>query len=266
MKRFVRLARETVVRRIKDSGLLPSYRVRENLAKKYLGGCGLEIGALHLPLAVPTGVTVRYVDLATREEQIRLHPELPADRIVHTDYVDDGFALRTIEPASQDFVIANHVLEHSPNPLQVLMNWGRVVKPGGILFISTPLADKCFDKGRSITSIEHLIEDYRLCGSGNTSAYALANREHYREWLTVSEPAIRRSRGEEVKPLSPEQLECDIDSFSSRSTEIHFHTFTQQSFMQMLEYFVHTLVPAAELREVRSSRGARECVAIVQKK
>src|SRR5215212_7552941 len=36
--------------------------VREDAARRYLRGSGVEVGALHLPLRVPRTVTVRYVD------------------------------------------------------------------------------------------------------------------------------------------------------------------------------------------------------------
>ncbi len=35
---------------------------RENITEKYIKGTGIEIGALHLPLAIPIESTVRYVD------------------------------------------------------------------------------------------------------------------------------------------------------------------------------------------------------------
>jgi len=40
--------------------------------------------------------------------------------------------------ASFDRLIATHVLEHLPNPVQVLKEWNRVVKPGGIISIVLP--------------------------------------------------------------------------------------------------------------------------------
>ncbi|MCP6623602.1 class I SAM-dependent methyltransferase, partial [Klebsiella pneumoniae] len=78
-----------------------------------------------------------------REENIRKFPELDAASIVPTDYLEDGFTLASIPDCSQDFVIANHVLEHASNPLQVLSNWARVLRPGGTLFITVPIGSRC---------------------------------------------------------------------------------------------------------------------------
>ena len=40
--------------------------------------------------------------------------------------------------SSVDRLIATHVLEHLPNPVEVLIEWNRVVRPGGIISIVLP--------------------------------------------------------------------------------------------------------------------------------
>lgn len=49
----------------------------------------------------------------------------------------DATALK-IPDHSVDRLIATHVLEHLPNPVNVLREWNRVVKPGGIISIVLP--------------------------------------------------------------------------------------------------------------------------------
>src|SRR5207249_5036937 len=49
---------------------------REAIARRYLRGTGIEIGALHNPLRLPRGVDVRYVDRMTVPELRRHYPEL----------------------------------------------------------------------------------------------------------------------------------------------------------------------------------------------
>jgi len=39
---------------------------------------------------------------------------------------------------SQDFIIANHVLEHVINVIQSVRRWYEVLKPNGILYLSVP--------------------------------------------------------------------------------------------------------------------------------
>lgn len=250
---------------LKESGLLPSYKVRERLAARYLRGVGLEIGALHLPLKVPPGVTVKYVDLSSREQNIKKFPELIAKKIVETDYVENGFELFSIPDKSQNFVIANHVLEHASNPLQVLLNWGRTLTDNGKLFITIPLADKSFDKGRPLTSPAHLINDYKLCLEDRYEEFVELNREHYREWLSVSEPSIMAERGVNFHQLSEEDMVKRIEEMVGSSTEIHFHTFSDLSFAELLNNFVSNIVRNFQVLEIRKSRGGGECVALLGK-
>src|ERR1700691_4362460 len=86
---------------------------REDLARRYLRGDGIEIGAMHKPLRVPSRASVRYVDMMTREELLaRYEPtkHFPAGWVVETDVVDDGQSLRTFADDSVDFIVANHML------------------------------------------------------------------------------------------------------------------------------------------------------------
>ena len=91
--------------------------LRYLVARRYLGGEGIEIGALLLPLKVPRAARVRYVDRYTLAGLREHCPELAAYTLVDPDIVDDGEVLTTLTDGSQDFVIANHVSEHTQDPV-----------------------------------------------------------------------------------------------------------------------------------------------------
>lgn len=256
----------TIKNAVKESGLLPSYRVREKLAVLYLQGEGLEIGALHLPLKTPRDVIVKYVDIATREENIRRFPELDGSRIVNTDYLENGFEVTTIADASQDFVIANHVLEHADNPVKILLNWSRVLKPGGIIMVTVPVAARCFDKGRLETPLEHFIDDYRLNEAGEPALFKERNREHFAEWLRTAEPNVIKLRGGIVSEPDEESFARRLEKMSeAESMDIHYHTFSEASFKKLLDYFVAEIARDFRVMEIRGSRGGGEVVAIMKK-
>lgn len=61
-----------------------------------------------------------------------------AKRYRQPDYACDLLAI-PVEPARFDHVICTQVLEHLPEPLRVLEELGRVLKPGGTLWLSAPL-------------------------------------------------------------------------------------------------------------------------------
>lgn len=121
-------------------GRLGLEETRRRLALRYLpaNGQGIEVGALHCPLPLPPGARGRYVDHHTAEELRRLRADAGAG-IVGTDLLADGFTLGCIADASQDFVVANHVLEHASDALGTLEHWLRVLRPGGILFVAVPI-------------------------------------------------------------------------------------------------------------------------------
>jgi len=227
---------------------------REELSFKYIRGNGLEIGALHSPLPVRAGVSVCYVDRVDREESIRKFPHLDAAEVVDP-HIDDGFVLNSISDASQDFLIANHVLEHASNPLAVLKNWARVLKPKGVLFVSVPAADKCFDKGRPLTTLDHFVEDYNAGAAGNAKILSERNRPHYGEWLRISEPNIYADRKEKYVAPSPEDMERRIDFLLDRAEEIHFHTFSTESFRSLLSYFADGLDTAMNLARLEGAES-----------
>jgi predicted SAM-dependent methyltransferase len=137
------------------------YRLdRQFIAKKYLTGEGIEIGALHNPLKVPRHVKVRYVDIISPDDSRIKFNNLKTNRRVEVDIFDDGETLSKIRDGSQDFVIANHFLEHCKNPIIAIKNMLRVLKVNGILFVTIPDKRFTFDENRDVTPIEHLFSDY----------------------------------------------------------------------------------------------------------
>jgi SAM-dependent methyltransferase len=150
----------------------PPQGMRELVAQLYISGDGLEIGALNGPLRLPTGARVRYVD---RLSMADLREHYPGLDLVEVDIIDDGERLTSVPKASQDFIIANHFLEHCEDPLRTLQTLASRIKLGGVLFMAVPDADLTFDRERQSTTFSHLIEDHDL-------GPAQSREQHYREW------------------------------------------------------------------------------------
>ena len=129
---------------------------RRELAAHYLFGAGLEIGALHLPLAVPDDITVKYVDRLTVAQLRHDYPELADCTLVEADIIDNGEILSTVADGSQDFIIANHFLEHCEDPIAAIHNHLGKLHEGGILFYAVPDKRYTFDWPRQVTSLEHM--------------------------------------------------------------------------------------------------------------
>lgn len=236
---------------------------RKRVASRNLRGRGLEIGALHFPLPVPRGVHVRYVDNRPWDQATAKAAGFDPARVVKPDLIEDGFTLASIPGESQGFVIANHVLEHSPDPLGTLRNWCRIVEPGGCVFLAIPIAEKCFDRGRAQTTLEHLLEDYRLTRAADVREMQARNREHYWEWAAISEPNGERLAGRLPPPMSKEEIEARVERLMTDSADIHFHAYSAGSFRGMLEHFVGEIDRCFAIAEFKPSGG--EIIAVLQR-
>ena len=148
---------------------------REAVASMYIRGQGIEIGALHSPLRVPKSAKVKYVDRMSKNDLIKQYPELNSKYFVPIDIVNDGEKLSKILDFTQDFVIANHFLEHCKNPIGAIVNMLRVLKKGGVLYLSIPDKRYSFDIDRPETSIKHLLRDYQ-------QGPEWSKRKHFAEW------------------------------------------------------------------------------------
>ena len=192
--------------------------VRDFLAHQYLHGEGIEIGALDKPTKVPEGTVVKYVDSKPPEKlEESYQTEMHGHAITKVDIVADAQTLEGVESGSQDFVIANQVLEHLENTLLALENMLRVVKPGGVVFLSLPDKRYTFDAARPVTSFAHILEDYR-------SGPERGREAHYREWVEL----VEKRPPEQVSGRVHELM--DIENYS-----IHFHVWTQFEMFELFE-------------------------------
>ena len=194
------------------------FRVRRRrLARRHLHGRGIEVGALHAPLRVPPGAIVEYVDRMTVEELRAHYPELASERLVAVDIVDDGETLGSQPDASADFIVANHFIEHTEDPIGTLGNQMRVLRPGGILYMAVPDRRLTFDSEREPTPLEHLIEDHR---DGPQRSRA----GHFEEWAR------------HVERVPAEDVASRARALEDEDYSIHFHVWTAGEFRAMLDH------------------------------
>jgi predicted SAM-dependent methyltransferase len=191
--------------------------LRKQIASRYLVGDGIEIGALHSPLEIPSSLRIRYLDRMPVNQLRQQYPELSESNLVELDIIDNGETLESVLDVSLDFVIANHMIEHCQNPIFSLENWLRVLKPGGILYVAVPDKRYTFDCERPVTPIEHLIRDYAE-GPG-WSMYP-----HFEEWARL------------VDKVSENDTVARAKYLAEINYSIHFHVWTQVEFLQLLLY------------------------------
>ena len=194
---------------------------REDIAETFLIGDGIEIGALHNPLRLPSKARIKYVDRMPVSDLRRHYPELEKKSLVAVDIIDDGERLKTLADGSQDFVVANHFLEHCQDPIGALLNLLRVLRPGGVAYIALPDKRFSFDVDRPVTPLSHLMRDHR---EGPEWSY----REHLEEWARLVDKV-------------PDVSEY-VDRLAQAQYSIHFHVWTPLAMLDWISH-VQTLSP-----------------------
>jgi len=190
-------------------------RSRRRLARRFLAGAGLEIGALNLPMWMPPGASVRYVDRKSLEDLRAEYPEWDTWDIVAPDIVTDGETLAAVPDASADFVVANHFIEHTEDPIGALAAHLRVLRPGGIGFYAVPDKRFSFDVRRPVTPFAHVAADHR-------DGPEQSRRDHFLEWVRL------------VSETPEAQVQAEADRLLAERSSIHFHVWTPDQFADLL--------------------------------
>src|SRR5690606_9988212 len=149
-----------------------------------------------------------------------------------------------IADSSLDFVVANQVLEHVENPLRALRTIARVLRPGGIAFISLPDKRFSFDRKRAITPLAHHLKDY-------VEGPDWARQDHYDDWVQHAEGLHGPARHKRVAEM-----------LATRAN-IHFHVWDYDA---MAQFFGHAAtVPEIGVAVLHSQQNRGEGVWILRK-
>lgn len=197
-----------------------------------LTGYGLEIGALHQPAVLPQQCTVEYCDVCSREEAIQHFPELNINDLVKVKHICDldKQGLTPFMSEQFDFMIFNHVIEHIANPIKIVGELFRVLKPQGYLVISAPDKRFTYDKNRELTPFSHLVTEYQ----NNTTE---VTEDHYLDFLRSLYPQL-------FKSSKTEQLQRWLVQTKNRRE--HAHVWDSQSFSAFM-------VDALELLNIKAT-------------
>jgi SAM-dependent methyltransferase len=152
------------------------------------------------------------------------YAELADWDLTPVDVIDNGELLTTIPEASQDFIVANHFLEHCEDPIRTIETHLSKLKPGGILFYAVPDKRYTFDHRRPLTPLDHMVADHEQ-GPERSRA------EHYDEWtrLVVDEDAPPADSSEYDGWAAEKARKLEADAYS-----IHMHVWTQAEFLRLI--------------------------------
>ncbi len=127
-------------------------------------GQGLEIGPSYNPI-VPKhrGFKVEIVDHASTADlraKYANEPSVDASRIEEVDYIWDGRPLSNVigKTKQYDYIVASHVIEHTPDLLGFLKECDVMLKPTGALVLAVPDKRRCFDLFRPVTTTGNVLQ------------------------------------------------------------------------------------------------------------
>lgn len=145
-------------------------------------GFGLEVGPSHRPAAPKReGYNVEIVDHLDRDgliEKYRNH-NLSLDAIEEVDYIWSGQPYEELTGKNNhyDWIIASHVIEHTPDLVGFLKQCDAVLKDDGVVSLAIPDKRYCFDYYRPISGlakvIDHHINETSINTPGTVAEYFL---------------------------------------------------------------------------------------------
>ena len=194
------------------------------LSTSRLRGTGIEFGGGTGPMSVPLDCEVKYADLFSPDAlQTRAYTAQGADFVPLT-YVMGMEDMSAVPDASLDFVTACHVIEHLRNPLRAFEQVYRKLKPGGQYVLVVPEMRLMFDRDRALTTLEHLVADFE-------NPDADRDVPHYSEFFS------------KVYSVPDHLLAQRVQDAISGNHDLHFHTWTYESFGEMVKYAQRTMAP-----------------------
>ncbi len=184
-----------------------------------LSGKGIEIGAFGEPAKLPSSCQVTYFDAIDPKSASERFPEIKTSELVPVDILGDVDKrdLRKLTPFSQDFVIANHVIEHVACPIAMIEDMFYILRPGGWIAIAAPDKRFTFDKDRPLTSYEHLETEYE-------NGVDEVDDEHYLDFLQHAAKHVFEEPERDIKG----------DIAFARSRREHAHVWDSCTFLEFL--------------------------------
>ncbi|OBJ55200.1 hypothetical protein A9W94_20355 [Mycobacterium asiaticum] len=159
--------------------------------------------------------------------------EYSGNRTGH-QYISDATDLSRIASARYDFLLSSNCLEHVANPIKALLEWKRVIKPGGGFVLVLPNKVSNFDHRRPVTKLDHLLEDY--------------NRDVGEDDLTHLEEILA------LHDLKMDPPAGDLEQFRQRSLQnlhnrtLHHHVFDADLIDKLLTHL------GFDVRDVTTTR------------
>lgn len=140
---------------------------RFDLAYHYCKGMGIEVGAMSSPYkGFSSATSIKYADIFSSKELREIISSLDVDGMYEKDIVNTDILLKAPEYSLFDviteqvnFVYSSNVFEHHSNPIYCLIDQIKCINIG-VVYLVIPNKNYTYDRRRSLTSIDKLIDKY----------------------------------------------------------------------------------------------------------
>ncbi len=128
-------------------------------------GTGIEIGPSYNPIAPKKeGYNVHIIDHLSKEELLAKYKDFHVDlkKIEEVDFIWKGEKYVDLigKKKYYDWIIASHLIEHTPDLIDFFSNCDEILKDNGIISLAIPDKRYCFDHFRPITGISKIIDHH----------------------------------------------------------------------------------------------------------
>jgi hypothetical protein len=220
-----------------------SYRRRQILSSAGLARprIALEVGAFDNPtVRARDGFDVRYADYFSAAELREMHaanPRRDPARIVEVDYVIKGPRLSPFIREEVDLLVANHVVEHLPDPIGWLRDVERFCSASAAIFLAVPDQRYTFDYLKRPSDAIELVAAHEQ-GKAAPDPYDIARMR----WLhtRVDAAALWQGADPPVPPLpAPRRLRELLEQSRAQAaqgyTDVHCTFYTSDSFVRIFD-------------------------------
>ena len=115
-----------------------------------------------------------------------------------------------------DAIVSSNVIEHSPNPIWLLLNFHFLTKPNGYQYHAIPHYKYIYDMYRKPTPVEHMVQDFEKL----TNEADMVHNEDFIQ-LVIEKDSNRKEFHEKYPVAYP---------------YIHFHVFDETNTRELFEF------------------------------
>lgn len=232
-------------------------------------GFGLEIGPLCSPLAPKReGFRVEildHTDTAGLREKYRTDPNVDVSLIEEVDHVWDGRPLTEVigARARYDWIVASHVIEHTPDPIGWMLECAELLRPGGRLVLAVPDSRRCFDALRPTSSVGQLLQAHMERRTRHAPA-AVFDHIAYMARLGGKEVWVAGSRGQvqRIGDLRGAWGSAQASVRSNQYVDVHGWVWTPSTFRQAIDWLSEIQVLPLSVAACRPTRRHEFFVAL----